>query len=52
MKDTLKDLWNGNLEPWSEEWEREREARELRSACRGQPPAGILSRAICLCHCL
>lgn len=29
MKDTLKDLWNGNLEPWSEEWEREREAREL-----------------------
>ncbi len=29
MKDTLRDLWNGELELWSEEWEREREAREL-----------------------
>ncbi|MBE6603963.1 MAG: hypothetical protein E7636_06585 [Ruminococcaceae bacterium] len=29
MRSILKDLWNGNLEPWSEEWEREREAREL-----------------------
>lgn len=29
MRSILKDLWNGNLEPWSEEWEKEQEAREL-----------------------
>ncbi len=29
MKDTLKELWNGELAPWGEKWERENEAREL-----------------------
>lgn len=29
MKDILKELWNGELAPWDEKWERENEAREL-----------------------
>ena len=29
MKDTLKELWNGELAPWSKKWETEKEAREL-----------------------
>lgn len=29
MKNTLKELWNGNIEPWSEKWERADEAEKL-----------------------
>ncbi|MBR7111901.1 MAG: hypothetical protein IKC75_03130 [Clostridia bacterium] len=29
MSDILKKLWNGELEPWSEKWEKESEVREL-----------------------
>lgn len=29
MRNILKDLWNGELEPWSEKWEKEDEVRKL-----------------------